>query len=164
MGDPDELWLLTTDDGYGFVCRLEEMMTRLKAGKSIVNVGKGASALRPQRVVNFESDLVAASTTEGKLLLFGASELPQLARGKGVQTIKIHRTPIAPEKVVAVAVVPPDGTLVVHAGKRYTNLKGADLETYIGKRAQRGLKLPRGFQSVTGIQAESRKGQGELVT
>ena len=37
MGDPDDLWLLTTDDGYGFVCRLEDMMTRLKAGKSVVN-------------------------------------------------------------------------------------------------------------------------------
>ena len=154
MGEPDELWLLTTDDGYGFVIRLEEMMTRLKAGKSIVNVGKGAAALRPQRVTNTETDLVAAATTEGKLLLFGVNELPQLSRGKGVQTIKIHRTPIAPEKVVATAVVPVDGTLVVHAGKRYTNLKRADLESYIGKRAQRGLKLPRGFQSVTTIVGE----------
>ena len=81
------------------------------------------------------------------------AELPQLARGKGVQTIKIHRTPIAPEKVVSTAVVPEDGTLVVVAGKRYTNLKPSDLESYIGKRAQRGLKLPRGFQSVTLIRA-----------
>jgi topoisomerase-4 subunit A len=108
-------------------------------------------------VGGLDADFVAAATTEGKLLLFPIAELPQLARGKGVQTIKIHRTPIAPEKVVGVAVVPPDGTLVVHAGKRYTNLKGADLETYIGKRAQRGLKLPRGFQSVTLIRAAERE-------
>src|SRR2546430_5169648 len=33
MGEPDDLWPLTTDDGYGFIVRLEEMMTRLKAGK-----------------------------------------------------------------------------------------------------------------------------------
>ena len=45
-----------------------------------------------------------------------------------------------------------DGTLVVNAGKRYTNLKPSDLESYIGKRAQRGLKLPRGFQNVSSIQ------------
>jgi topoisomerase-4 subunit A len=149
MGDPDELYLMTTDDGYGFVVRLEELLTDRKAGKSIVNVSGNATLLRPQRVGDFDRDLVAAATTEGKLLLFPANELPQLGRGKGVQTIKVHRTPIAPEKVVSTAVVPPDGTLVVHAGKRYTNLKGADLETYIGKRAQRGLKLPRGFQSVS---------------
>jgi topoisomerase-4 subunit A len=153
MGDPDDLWLLTTDDGYGFVARLEEMMTRLKAGKAVVNVTKGATVLRPQRVTSHETDLVAAASSEGKLLLFEASELPLLARGKGVQTLKIHKTPIAPEKVIGIAVIPRDGTLVVHAGKRFTNLKGGDLETYVGKRAGRGLKLPRGFQSVSLIRS-----------
>ena len=50
---------------------------------------------------------------------------------------------------------------MVQAGKRHTNLKGADLEPYIGKRAQRGLKLPRGFQNVTMIRAWSdREGAG----
>ena len=85
--------------------------------------------------------------------MFEAAELPPLARGKGVQTIKLHRTPIAPEKVVGIAVVPAGGTLIVTAGKRFTNLKGADLDEYLGKRAQRGLKLPRGFQSVSEIRA-----------
>jgi topoisomerase IV subunit A len=153
MGEPDDLWLLTTDDGYGFIVRLEEMMTRLKAGKSIVNVGKGATVLRPQRVSDMSTDWIAAATTSGKLRLFGADELPQLPRGKGVQTIKLHKTELFPEKVAATAVVPQDGTLVVHAGKRFTNLKGDDLATYAGKRAQRGLKLPRGFQSVSTIRA-----------
>ncbi len=157
MGEPDDLWLLTTDDGYGFVIRLGEMITDRKAGKSIVNVGDGATLLRPQRVTSMESDRVAAATTEGKLLLFPVSELPELGKGKGVQTIKIHRTPIAPEKVVGVAVVPEGGILVVTAGKRYTNLKGADLDTYLGKRAQRGLKLPRGFQSVSSIRTWSER-------
>src|SRR5581483_7275652 len=157
MGEPDDLWLLTTDDGYGFVSRLGEMITDRKAGKSIVNVGDGATLLRPQRVTSMESDRVAAATTEGKLLLFPVSELPELGKGKGVQTIKIHRTPIAPEKVVGVAVVPEGGILVVTAGKRYTNLKGADLDTYLGKRAQRGLKLPRGFQSVSSIRTWSER-------
>jgi topoisomerase-4 subunit A len=158
MGEADDLWLLTTDDGYGFVARLEDMMTRLKAGKAVVNVGKGASVLRPQRVLNYETDYIAAASTEGKLLLFEAAELPVLARGKGVQTIKLHRTPIAPEKVVGTAVVPAEGTLVVHAGKRHTNLKGGDdLDSYIGKRAQRGLKLPRGFQSVNLIRTWSER-------
>jgi topoisomerase-4 subunit A len=167
MGEPDDLWLLTTDDGYGFVVRLGELITDRKAGKTIMNVKQGATTLKPQRVENVKTDHIAAATTEGKLLLFSAGELPQLTRGKGVQTIKIHRTPIAPERVVSTAVIPEDGTLVVHAGKRFTNLKGADLENYIGNRAQRGLKLPRGFQNVSAIRAwserEPRTAQPELV-
>src|SRR5207244_6936524 len=152
MGEPNELWLLTTEDGYGFVARLEDLITDRKAGKTVVNVNEGATTLRPQRVFDVDRDRVAAATSEGKLLLFPVSELPQLARGKGVQTIKIHRTTIAPEKVVSTAVVPGDGTLVVHAGKHLPNMKPTELESYVGKRAQRGLKLPRGFQNVSSIQ------------
>ena len=151
MGDPEDLWLLTTDDGYGFVARLEDLITDRKAGKAVVNVSGNATVLRPQRLFSYESDLIAAASSEGKLLVFEAVELPPLARGKGVQTIKLHRTPIAPEKVVGTAVVPAGGTLIVTAGKRFTNLKGSDLDEYLGKRAQRGLKLPRGFQTVTSI-------------
>jgi topoisomerase-4 subunit A len=167
MGEPDDLWLLTTSDGYGFIARFGELVTDRKAGKTIVNVNEGATTLKPQAVGKLATDYIAAATTEGKLLLFGASELPQLTRGKGVQTIKIHRTPIAPERVVGTAVLPKDGMLVVHAGKRFTNLKTADLQSYIGKRAQRGLKLPRGFQNVSAIRAwserETRSPQPELV-
>jgi topoisomerase-4 subunit A len=167
MGDPDNLWLLTTDDGYGFIVRLNDMMTRLKAGKAIVNVAKGAVVLRPQHVSSYDTDVVAAASSDGKLLVFAAVELPVLARGRGVQTIKIHRTPIAPEKVITTAVMPRGGTLVVYAGKRHTNLKGADLKPYIGKRAQRGLKLPRGFQNVSLIRSstegDSRVSSDDIV-
>ncbi len=171
MGEADDLWLLATDDGYGFVVRLEELMTRLKAGKAVVNVNKGAKLLRPQRVTNFDTDRVAAATSEGKLLLFPASELPQMARGKGVQTIKVHKAKdlLPAETIVSMAIVADDGTLVVHAGKRYTNLRGADLDPYIGRRAQRGLKLPRGFQSVSLIRTwtdrerEARQTDADLV-
>ncbi|HEX7153784.1 MAG TPA: DNA topoisomerase IV subunit A [Thermoanaerobaculia bacterium] len=155
MSDPDDLWLLATDDGYGFIVRFEELMTRLKAGKAVVNVNKGATLLRPQKVGNYDTDRIAAASSEGKLLLFDATELPQMARGKGVQTIKVHRTPIAPEKVVSIAVVPRDGTLILHAGKRFMNMKPSDLDEYAGKRAGRGLKLPRGFQNVQMIRAWS---------
>ena len=153
MGDPDDLWLLATDDGYGFVIRLEDMITDRKAGKAVVNVADKATVMRPQRIHSYETDRIAAASTGGKLLVFEAAELPPLARGKGVQTIKLHRTPIAPEKVAGIAVVPAGGLLIVTAGKRFTNLKGADLDEYLGKRAQRGLKLPRGFQSVSEIRA-----------
>ena len=164
FGEPDDLWLMSTDDGYGFVVRFEDLMTDRKAGKAVVNVNDGATLLRPQRVTDGKSDRIAAATSEGKLLLFPIEELPQLGRGKGVQTVKIHRTPIAPERVVSTAVVPEDGTLVVHAGKRFTNLKPSELEHYIGKRAQRGLKLPRGFQSVSTIYVLSdRPRNGDLV-
>ena len=114
MGEPDDLWLLTTDDGYGFVVRLEDMMTRLKAGKSVVNVGKGATrAASAARSAATRPTASPRRRRKGSCCCSRSPSSRRSARGKGVQTIKLHRTPIAPEKVVATAVVPKDGTLVV---------------------------------------------------
>ena len=40
----------------------------------------------------------------------------------------------------------------MHSGKRFLHLKRGDLEPFRGVRAQRGGKLPRGFQNVTGLE------------
>ncbi len=153
MGDAEDLWFLATSNGYGFVAKLDEMQTKQKAGKATVNVAKGATTLAPQRVFNYQTDLAAAVTSEGKLLLFPVSDLPQLSRGKGVQTLKIHKAKglLEAERIVAIALVPAGGELTVYSGKRFVTLKGDDLAQYVGKRAQRGLKLPRGFQSVHAV-------------
>jgi topoisomerase-4 subunit A len=57
--------------------------------------------------------------------------------------------------MLALAVVSEKQKLVVHAGKRHTTLKWKDLEHYYGERGRRGMKLPRGFQSVDYIAIES---------
>jgi topoisomerase IV subunit A len=143
------------------VARLEDLITDRKAGKAVVTVNDGATVLRPQRVIDIDADRIAVATTRGKLLLFGATELPLLAIGKGVQTIKLHKTELFPEKVIGLAVVGTDGTLAVHAGKRHATIKGTDLDVYFGKRAHRGLKLPRGLQNVSAIRASAdRDGTG----
>ena len=56
------------------------------------------------------------------------------------------------EYVVAVAVMTENDILRVVSGKRYLNLKFAELEHYLGERGRRGHKLPRGFQKVDGLE------------
>ena len=58
--------------------------------------------------------------------------------------------------VAAMAVLGPSDTLIIHSGKRYLKLKPADLEHYRGERGRRGSKLPRGFQKVDRIEAETK--------
>lgn len=155
MGAPDDLFLLATTDGYGFVARFEDLITKIKNGKAVLNVSGGALSLPPSRVWNIESDLVSAVTTEGKLLMFPVSELPQMSRGKGVRIINVHKAKglLPSEAVLSVTSIPEGGGLVVYSGKRHLTMKKHDLDTYLGKRAQRGLKLPRGFQNVSSIRA-----------
>ena len=59
------------------------------------------------------------------------------------------------EYVVAVQVMAPDDELIVQAGARHLRMKAKDLENYIGERARRGRKLPRGFQKVDSLAVES---------
>jgi len=84
------------------------------------------------------------------LLLFPLAELPQMARGKGNKMIGISPAALAAreEFVKGVAVVPPGGSVTIHAGRRHITLRGRELEHYIGERGRRGRKLPRGFQKV----------------
>ena len=48
-GDPDQLFLLASDSGYGFTIRLGDMVTRNKAGKSTLSVPRGAGVLRGRK-------------------------------------------------------------------------------------------------------------------
>ncbi len=144
IGPQDRLYLLGSDAGYGFIGKLEDFHSRNKAGKAALSVPKGAGVLLPQLVHNAEDDLLALITAEGRMLCFPLAELPQMARGKGNKTIQVK----APDKVVAWAILPPKGVLRLYSGKRYINLKGADLEVFMGARAQRGKFLPRGFRQV----------------
>ncbi len=79
------------------------------------------------------------------------SELPELDKGKGNKLIDIPKAKLGTERVVAVAVVSPGGTLVVKSGARTMSLPFKDLDAYLGARATRGGLLPRGWQKVEGL-------------
>ncbi len=153
MGDDDDRYLLATSAGYGFVVRLGEIQSKAKAGKAVLSVPRGAEVLIPHRVRDANTDLVAAIASNGNLLSFPVSELPELVRGKGNQIIGIPAKAFkeGKESMVALAVVPAKRQLRLYSGKRHLNLKPKDLETYRSERGKRGSKLPRGFQTVRSV-------------
>ena len=149
LGEADKRYLLASDAGYGFIARLGDLYAKNKAGKSVLTLPDNAAVLPPVEL-GAEDGMVAVVTSDGRLLLFPVSELPQMARGKGNKMIGISPAGLAAreEFVKGVAAVPPGGSLTIHAGRRHINLKGGDLTYYIGERGRRGRKLPRGFQKV----------------
>ncbi len=155
IGNPEDLYLLATDAGYGFVASFEDLAGRNRSGKAVLTVPEGARVLPPVRVLDPERDLVAAVTTDGRLLVHGVSDLPRLPKGKGVKIVGIPAAALASreEFVKALAVLRPGGQLRITAGKRELTLRPADWEPYRLGRARRGLKLPRGFQRVDGMVA-----------
>lgn len=156
MGKDDELLLMSSDAGYGFVTKVADLQSRNKAGKAVVKLPSGGKLLSPQSVTDYENDRVAAVTNEGRLLLFPIKDLPQMGRGKGNKIISIPaaRVTTREEFVIAVTVLTSEQNLTLYSGKRHITLKKADLDHYQGERGRRGNKLPRGFQRVDSIAAE----------
>jgi topoisomerase-4 subunit A len=155
-GDPEQLFLLATDFGYGFVVKLEELITRNKKGKAVLKVPEGAKVLPPVAVADMETHWVAIVNNDGKLLIHHIAELPQLPKGKGVKIMNIPtaKAKSRQEYVTAVTVIDEDDNLKIYSGKRYKVLKPEDMEAFEGERAQRGHKLPQGFRSVSRMEPE----------
>ena len=155
MGDENTEYLLCTNAGYGFVCKLGELVTRNKAGKATLKAGDPVTVLIPQRVRDFDDDWVAVITSVGRLLIFTVGELTRLARGKGIKLINIPSAKFKSEEesVVDYTVFSEGQHLRITSGKRHLNLKPSDFDNYVGLRAQRGKFLPRGFRQVHTIES-----------
>ncbi len=154
-GADDQLLVLASSAGYGFVTRFANLLGRQKAGKQLISVPDKAGVLAPATVLDRDNDLVCVASNGGHLLVFRVADLPELDKGKGNKLIDIpKKAATGGEQAIGVAVVGAGRELIVHAGSRYLRLKPADLDHYLGERAQRGRVLPRGFQRVDRIESE----------
>lgn len=155
VGNPDDWIVVASDAGYGFRVQLKELLSKNKAGKTLLTLPDGAKVLKPAAVTT-DDDLLAVVTLQGRLLIFPVAELPALAKGKGNKLIQIPSADLSngSDKVVAIIAIAAAGELKVIAGKRHIQLKGADITHYSSSRAKRGLALPRGFQRVDGLESE----------
>ena len=146
IGEPEDLWLLATDAGYGFTARLKELLTDRRAGKTVLSVPENAHVLPPAPVPPGEA-LVCAVSSEGKLLAFAVSEVPEMPRGKGNKLYDIpgKKAAARTELMTAVTVVPAGASLVLWSGSQEKVLSWKELQEWRGERAQRGAVLKRGW-------------------
>jgi topoisomerase-4 subunit A len=158
MGKPEDLFLVCSDAGYGFVIKLEEMISRNKAGKKIMSMPKGARAMKPVQVRDYEAEWVVAVTTEGNMLVIPLQELPQLPKGKGNKIVSVPSARVASreEFVAAISCVLDGEKLTLFSGQRHKTMKGDEVDEYVGERGRRGKKLPRGYRSVQNITVQQR--------
>ncbi|MBT7335252.1 MAG: DNA topoisomerase IV subunit A [Gammaproteobacteria bacterium] len=158
MGSVELNLLMASNAGFGFVGRLADMITKNKAGKGVLTVPSGGVALMPCVFSPSEKAeaLVAAVTSQGRLLVFPLKDLPELSRGKGNKLINVPSSAFksGEETMVSVAVIHAGADLLVHAGQRHLRMKRKDLQHYLGERARRGHKLPRGFQKADLLSVE----------
>ncbi len=165
MGSSDQKVLLASDAGYGFITALSNMVTKNTKGKAMLTVARGCEALPPAYVNHYETDSLAAITTEGRMLVVPAAVLPELPKGKGNKIIQIPpaRVKSRQEYVKLVAIIPEGATIRIHAGKRYLRLTPSTIVDFLGERGRRGRKLPRGFRNADRVEVVDADSDREVV-
>ncbi len=143
---PQARYLFAGSGGYGFVCALEALVTRQKAGKAFMALEPDEKPLRPAPIAG--GDTVAAVSAAGRLLLFAAGEVKERTGGRGVLLIELaHADALAAVTVCDGRVLLVEGT--GRAGAPVTiQLRGAQLERHRGHRARKGAALRAGFKPV----------------
>ena len=158
LGDPEMRWLVASDAGYGFFVKLGDLHSRNRAGKACLRVPEGGDVLIPSPATGAEfpgKALVAALSSEGRLLVFPAAELPELPRGKGNKIFGISsRTFKAGGATLRAGVaLEPGQSLLLFSNQRSMTLAPKDLAEYRGARSQRGGLLPRGWRKIDRVVA-----------
>ncbi|HDS17288.1 MAG TPA: DNA topoisomerase IV subunit A [Proteobacteria bacterium] len=155
MGENEERFLLASDDGYGFITCLQDLLSKNRNGKAVLSLPQNAHPLPPLHLGRTEQEELVALSSSGRMLIFALQQLPLLTRGKGNKIISLNpngKNQSENETLKMAIILPAGATLRVHAGHRQMTLKKENLETYRGSRGRRGLLLPRGLQRADSLE------------
>ncbi len=81
---PETQFLFANSGGYGFIASLTDLASRIKAGKAFMSLENGETPLPPVRLPASDASHIWAASSSGRLLVFEASEMKVLAKGRGV--------------------------------------------------------------------------------
>ena len=141
-GHADDLVLISTRAGNGFLANVSDMMTRNKAGKAFVGIdAKFPSGDAPLGAAKVSVGMkqVACLSESAKLLVFPLDELKRLpAGGKGVILMGLD----GKETLASAIAVGAEGATYTGAGRAgkptELNLDAKTLKTFVGNRARKG--------------------------
>ena len=135
---PEGRYLFASSAGYGFIAQLSDLVSRNRSGKTFLSLEAGDKLLAPAPATG---DAIAALSQKGRLLLFAATEMKTMAKGRGVIVMDLERG----EELLAVSFT--DGGAVTVSGTGRGGkpaehlLKGAELKKHFMHRARKGCLI-----------------------
>lgn len=157
MGNMEDLYLLMSNAGYGYVGKLEDMVTKNKSGKRVLSVPKEAMAIQPAKIDNYDEQWVMAVSSTGNVVVVELKDLPIMPKGKGIKIINIPSKKFKTrEEYMSTASCLFDGeSVTLYSGKRKKTLSPKQVDEYVSERGLRGRKLPKGYRNVEFIEVHS---------
>ncbi|WP_233800343.1 DNA topoisomerase IV subunit A [Paraburkholderia sp. HP33-1] len=134
----EQALLLASSNGFGFIAKVGDMVSRVKAGKSFMTIDAGAAPLAPMPMLP-DAAQVACLSSGGRLLVFGLDEMKTLSGGgRGVTLMGLDGN----ETLVQALAINKAGVMLIgtRRGGRVDEekLAGGELAAHVGKRARKG--------------------------
>ncbi len=144
---PGARLIVASSVGDGFVVAEDEVLAQTRAGKQVLNLAPGVTAAACAAV---RGDHVAVASRNGKLLVFPLSELPEMARGKGVRLQKYKQARGRQGQLELDGGLADVATFAWAEGLSWTMGGGKtrtepDMGEWLGARAGVGKRPPHGF-------------------
>lgn len=149
-GDPDQLVVLASSQGYGFISTLSELCSKNRNGKSVLVFPDGARPLPIKQLNDMDTDHLVAVSNVGRVLIFPVSQLPVLTKGKGNKIMQILTG--KSEFLSIIEILPANHNLILHTSSKSMTLKSENLTRFRGDRGRRGQKPPKGFQKIESVE------------
>lgn len=153
-GQPENRYLLANTGGYGFICAVKDMLSKVKAGKVLMTLNDNEQMLIPCAVPddfrlpentddtvveNLSGSLkVLLATSEPRILAFDLTELRQMSKGRGLQLVNL------PDKETLTHIILTDKEeyTVESTGRRGAiNTDTLRLSDVLNKRAKKGKPI-----------------------
>ncbi|MEM5367976.1 DNA topoisomerase IV subunit A [Paraburkholderia azotifigens] len=146
----DQALLLASSNGFGFIAKVGDMVSRVKAGKAFMTIDEGATPLAPMPMLP-DATQVACLSGGGRLLVFGLDEMKTLSGGgRGVILMALDPN----EALTQALAISKTGVVLqgVYRNKpTEEELSGKALEPNVGKRARKGRAPDTKLKEVTSL-------------
>jgi len=136
--NPDRKLLVVSYAGNGFIVPEKEVLANTRKGKQVMNVKAPDEA---RFCVPVEGDTVAIIGENRKLLVFPVSQIPEMARGKGVRLQRYKDGGVNDVKTFNIA----EGLTWRDSADRVYTRSREELLEWTGDRAAAGRMAPKGF-------------------
>jgi topoisomerase-4 subunit A len=132
--------LVASSDGRGFIAKVADVIAETRKGKQLLNLRDGAT-LKIFRPLPGDADYVAVVGDNRKLVVFPLAELPEMARGSGVQLQRYRDGGLSD----AIGLVFAQGLSWAMGGDSKRTRSEADLSPWRTARGAGGRMAPTGF-------------------
>ena len=151
--EPERRYLIAADNGYGFLIPGAELTSKTKSGKTLITPGGASRAITLQALPDGEADILAISN-EGRVALIPAEEIPELAKGKGSQTLAIAKKTYDADgiRLAHILAVPRGRDITLHSGKQKLTIRANEREHYLTPRGHKGNWLPKNYRRIDHIE------------